>query len=605
MAVLISCQALTKSFGARPLFKDITLGLSDGERMGLIGPNGTGKSTLLRIFAGEERPDRGDISRKRDVRLVYLPQEDIFTEGETVEAILRYVLHDQPLEEYEVAARVATVLAKVGFVRADEPVSSLSGGWKKRLALARALIQRPDLLLLDEPTNHLDLEGVLWMEALLKEAPFAFLLVSHDRLFLEHVTNRVVELNRVYPEGYLSVNGNYSDFLTRREEFLQAQSQQQHALEGQVKREIEWLRRGPQARTTKAQSRIDAAHKLIGDLADVKYRNAQDKALSIDFTASLRKTKELLVGKNLAKTLGGRLLFQHLDLTLSPGIKLGLLGPNGSGKSTLLRLLTGALESDSGTIKRAEGLRIVLFDQNRAQLDKNISLRQALSPNGDTVLFRDSSMHVASWAKRFLFRSEQLEMPVSHLSGGEQARILIANLMLTPADLLILDEPTNDLDIASLEVLEESLDGFPGALVLVTHDRYMLDTVSNELLALDGAGHVAYYADYAQWEATQRKRELDRIEEERKQAQSARSNLKPAAAVRRLSTAEQRELAQMEESILAAEAEVEAAQRLLSAPEVVSDYRKVQQAMEMLAAAEAHVAKLYTRWDELEARRGA
>ncbi len=355
------------------------------------------------------------------------------------------------------------LLGKVGFADAEQAVDSLSGGWRKRLSIARELIRGPDLLLLDEPTNHLDLEGILWLEKLLANAPFSFLLVSHDRYFLENATNRIVELSSAYADGYLSTNGTYSDFLVKREEYLGAQAARQQSLAGQVRREIEWLHRGAKARTTKAKGRIQQAGQLMQDLSDLKTRNAQSGAAKIDFVASNRQTRKMLAAKNVSKSFGGRQLFSGLDLVLSPGTKLGLLGPNGSGKSTLIRLLAGQDSPDAGEIWRAEQLRIVLFDQSRRQLDKSQTLRDALSPTGETVSYRGSSMHVTAWAARFLFRKEQLDLPVGDLSGGEQARVLIAQLMLQPADLLILDEPTNDLDISSLEVLEESLSDFPGA----------------------------------------------------------------------------------------------------------------------------------------------
>ena len=604
MSLLLSCQSIGKSYSHRPLFVDITLGIAEGERLGLIGPNGSGKSTLLRVLAGEERPDTGQVSRRRDLRMVFLPQEETFPAGQTVGEVLDATLAALPLEDYERAARKTMVLENVGFADDTQRVETLSGGWRKRLALAQALVQRPDLLLLDEPTNHLDLEGVLWLEDMLKRADFGFVLVSHDRYFLENVTNRVIELDRSYPEGYLSVNGAYSDFLTRREEFLAAQAHKQHALEHQVKREVEWLRRGPQARTTKADYRIQAAHKLIGELSDVRGRNATDRTTAIDFTGTERKTKELLVARNVAKTLGGRTLFQHLNLSLSPGSRLGLLGANGSGKTTLLRLLTGGIEPDAGTIRRADDLRVVYFDQNRDQLDKSISLRTALCPNGDTVRFQGGSMHVAAWARRFLFSTERLEMSVGALSGGEQARILIANLMLQPADILILDEPTNDLDIPTMTVLEESLNEFPGALVLVTHDRYLLDAISDELLALDGKGHGAYYADYSQWERTERERQAAETSARKVESKTAP---KPAATavLRRLSTAEMRELNDMEAIIMKAEAEVEARQARFTDPTIAANHKKLQEATDAYHAALEHVARFYTRWEELEARRSA
>ena len=476
---------------------------------------------------------------------------------------------------------------------------TMSGGWKKRLALARALVQDAELLFIDEPTNHLDLEGVLWLEALLKDAQFAFVLISHDRVFLENVTNRVVELHPAYAEGYLSVNGTYSDFLAQREDYLAAQAHREDALQTQVKREIEWLRRGAQARSTKAQGRIQQAGQMMDALAELKFRNSQSKTAGVDFTASGRQTRDLLVAKDLGKALGGRTLFSHLDLTLAPGTRLGLIGPNGSGKTTLIKLLTGEIAPDSGLVKRADGLRVVLFDQARQQLDKSLSLRDALSPNSDTVTFRGSPMHVSGWAKKFLFQTDQLNTPIRVLSGGEQARILIANLMLQAADVLILDEPTNDLDIPTLEVLEDSLASFPGALVLVTHDRYLLDRVSTHLLALDGRGGAAYFAGLSQWEAVQ------------KPPSPAAA---PAAAVRpkapaapppgRLSTSERRELGQMEAKIEAAESAVSALERQLEDPAVASDAARLQDVWNALPPARDAVSALYVRWEELEAKRG-
>ncbi len=596
MAVLLSCASLTKSYGARPLFKDISLGVNDGEKMGLIGPNGAGKSTLLRIFAGQEKPDRGTVSARRGLRTAYIAQEDLFSEAATVESVLTSALTSEHLDEIERDVRIEIALGKVGFERRDQEVGTLSGGWKKRLSLARALVQDAELLLIDEPTNHLDLEGVLWLESLLQDAPFAFVLISHDRVFLENVTNRVVELHPAYAEGYLSVSGTYSDFLVQREDYLAAQAHREDALQTQVKREIEWLRRGPQARGTKAQSRIQSAGLMMDELAELKFRNSSGKTAGVDFTASGRQTRDLIVAKDIGKALGGRTLFSRTDLTLAPGTRLGLIGPNGSGKTTLIKLLTGELAPDAGTIKRADGLRVVLFDQARQQLDKTLSLRDALSPNSDTVTYRGNPMHVSGWAKRFLFKTEQLNTPIRVLSGGEQARILIANLMLQPADVLILDEPTNDLDIPTLEVLEDSLLSFPGALVLVTHDRYLLDRVSTDLLALDGRGGTAHFTGLSQWEAAQKPPPAPPAAAPKPKAAT------PAPS--RLSTAERRELSQMEAKIEAAEAAVSDLEKQLEDPQVASDAKRLHAVWNALPDAKAQVLAHYARWEELEAKKG-
>ncbi len=567
--------------------------------MGLIGPNGSGKSTLIRILGGAEKVDSGEISRKKDLKIAWVAQNDDLPLDATVQSVLQAVVATENMEDYERAALYNRIVTLVNFPNEFALVNTLSGGWRKRLAIAQALMSQPELMLLDEPTNHLDMEGILWLEDLLKTARFAFLVISHDRYFLENITNRMVELNKAYPDGYLNFEGNFSNFLVKKDEFMQIQAHLQHALEGQVKREVDWLRRGPQARTTKAKYRIDAAYELIDELADVKSRNSQDQKVALDFTASNRKTKELLKARHISKTLGGRQLFTNLNIDLLPGTKLGILGPNGSGKSTIIRLLTGVIQPDEGTIKLAVGLKIVYFDQHRAPLDPTISLRRALAPESDNVHYRGETMHVAGWARRFLFQVEQLDMPVGSLSGGEQARILMANLMREPADILVLDEPTNDLDIPSLEVLEETLSDFPGAIILVTHDRFMIDNVSTELLALDGEGGASYYADYAQWERVFREQSAKLVPTSTKAGQPA---AKPVDS-RKLSTIEQRELAAMEDTIQAAEEDVLARTDALSDPDVIADHVKMEAAWISLQSAQEFVAAKYARWEHLESRK--
>jgi ATP-binding cassette subfamily F protein uup len=598
MAVLLGFESLTKSYGPRPLFAGLTMDLSTGERVGLIGPNGSGKSTLLRLLAGVETPDAGTIAPRRSTRLGYVAQEDFFEAGRTVEQILLDALADSELENYERATEVNIVMGKVGLADPDQPAEELSGGWRKRLAVARQLVRKPDLLLLDEPTNHLDLEGVLWLEALLKDAPFAYLLVSHDRYFLENATNQTVELNRTFPDGYFRVAGPYSEFLAKRQEFLEGQAAREKTLANRMRREIEWLRRGPAARTGKSTSRIKEAGRLGEQLAEVQYRNRQTGTVLIDFNATGRKTTKLLVATELARSTGDRILFRNLSLTLSPGTKVGLLGPNGSGKSTLQRVLAGELPPDEGKIERAEGLRVVTFAQDRGSLDRATLLRNALTGTGDTVRFNGQSWHVSAWAKRFLFRSEQLDLPVGDLSGGEQARVLIARLMLQPADVLLLDEPTNDLDIASLEVLEDSLAEFPGALVLVTHDRYLLDRLCTEVLALDGRGGVRSFADLAQWSAARHQ-----SPEPKPKPPAAKPAARPAKEKpKRLSHHEKQELAGMEAAILAAEGEVATREGEVQSAGNAADHVRLRAACTALQQAQEAVERLYNRWAELEAK---
>ena len=507
MSNLINCQSLSKSFGAQTLFTAINLVVGEGDKIGVIGPNGSGKTTLLKIICSMEDSDQGQVLLRKHTRLSYLAQADLFEEEVGAADNLLRSLQDEPIEESEKFTMVHTLLSRAEFVDSEIPVKSLSGGWRKRLSICRSLLLSPDVLVMDEPTNHLDIEGILWLERMLSGGvigvPDTFLLVSHDRHFLENCTNRIVELSALYPEGSLQVQGNYSNYLKHRHHFLEGQLQAEERLSNKVRRETEWLRRGPKARATKAKYRIDEAYKLQDDLAEIRTRNRASSKVQINFDATGRKTKNLLVAKGIAKSFGEQALFAGLDITLSPGSRLGLLGRNGCGKSTLMRVLASAADSsteiDSGEIKVADNVQIVSFEQNREAIDPTITLRRALAPEGDAVVYRDRSLHVVSWAKKFLFQVDQLDTPVGQLSGGEQARVLIAGLMRQPADILLLDEPTNDLDIASLDVLEASLLDFPGALVLVTHDRFLLDSVCHRLLGFGGEEGVSYYAEYKQW----------------------------------------------------------------------------------------------------------
>jgi ATP-binding cassette subfamily F protein uup len=447
---------------------------------------------------------------------------------------------------------------------------------------------------MDEPTNHLDLEGILWLEQLLASEPTAFLVVSHDRWFLEHMAARMFDLDPVHAGGFFEARGRYSEFLEQKDAALAAQARLHETLANRVRREVEWLRRGPKARTTKAQARIREAGRLAEELASVEERQDRRTA-GIEFGATDRRTRRLVVAEHVAKRFGDRRIFDDVNLVLGPGTRLGLLGPNGSGKSTLIRVLTGDLAPDAGRVMHADGLRTALLDQHRTQLDPSVTLARALAPEGDQVVFAGRPVHVAGWARRFLFRPEQLVMPVDRLSGGEQARVHLARLMLAPADLLVLDEPTNDLDIPTLEVLEESLLEFPGAVVLVTHDRYLFERVATSVLALDGTGAATPFADYRQWEGTRRERA-----QESKPAPAPRPVRTPA---RKLTWSEQREWEGMEAAILAAEAFRDECDAAAHDPAVASDAAVLAARYRTLEEARDAVDRLYARWAELDAKR--
>ncbi|GIU79051.1 MAG: ABC transporter ATP-binding protein [Bryobacteraceae bacterium] len=591
MGVLLTCEGVSRQFGALPLFEGLTLAVHEGERHGLVGPNGAGKSTLLRILAGKDEPDAGTVSLRRGARMAMVEQEPEFAAGSTVRTVMEAAAADL------VAAK--TFLGQAGFRDPEAPTASLSGGWKKRLAIAAALAARPDLLLLDEPTNHLDIAGIEWLEEALIDAPFAVIAVSHDRYFLENIATHMLELNRAFPGGLFRTEGNYSTYLEKREQFLEAQAKARESLAAKVRREVEWLRRGAKARTRKAKARVDAAKAMIEQLGQASARAAAETA-RIDFSATDRKTKKLIELDGAAVRMEERELFSGVSLVLSPGRRLGVAGPNGSGKTSFLRLLLGEVAPAQGEVRRAEGLRMVYFEQHRRQVDPSLPLRRALAPEGDTVLYLGRPVHVNGWARRFLFREEQLVQPVTSLSGGERARLHLARLMLEPADVLLLDEPTNDLDIPTLDVLEESLLEFPGAIVLVTHDRYLMDRVANGVLGLDGEGGSGLFADLNQWEEWMDERERARREK------PAAAQTRPAPAVpqkKRLSYIEQREYEQMEARIAEAEARLEEAQRALQAPETVSDAKRLETAWAEVQQAQEEVDRLYARWAELEAKR--
>src|SRR6201747_151289 len=547
MPPILNAQGLTKAFGATPLFREISFTVSDGDRIGLIGPNGAGKSTLLKVLAGDEDADAGDVATRKRARIGYVQQESTFAPGLTVRDVLERALVEAKVAEAEHEGRLRETSGRTGFPDMNAEAAKLSGGWRKRLAIAEAVVTHPDVLLLDEPTNHLDLAGIAWLEALLNEASFACVLVSHDRYFLEKVATAIVELNRVYADGLLRVQGTYSRFVEEKQNYMEAQSKLQDALKNRVKIEVDWLRRGPKARSTKAKARIDNANDLIGQLKEVNSRT-QTASAGIDFSATDRQTKRLVEFEDVSCVLGDRKIVEGLNFLVTSGMRVGLVGLNGSGKTTLLRLLRDEIQPSAGTIKKAASLKIVYFSQTR-ELEEGVTLRRALAPDSDSVVYQGRVVHVASYATKFLFTSEQLNQPVERLSGGERARVLIAKLMLEPADLLLLDEPTNDLDIATLEILEESLLEFTGALVLVTHDRYMLDRVSTVVLGLDGRGGAEMFADYSQWEQWRGLKVEEAIAPETtgKAVASATSSAAPATGgKKKLSYLEAREFAGIE-----------------------------------------------------------
>ena len=602
VAILLSVRDLSHAFGARPLFEGVTFTVADGDRIGLIGPNGAGKSTLLKILAGLVAPDRGDVARRGGISIAYLPQVPEL-HGANVREAVREGLPSTKEGNWEDEARIDEWLNKLD-LDPESPLPPLSGGWKKRVALARALVARPDLLLLDEPTNHLDVDSIVWLERLLANERFATLTITHDRLFLQRVSNRILELDRRNEGGLLDVVGDYAAYVERKTASMEAQERRQQELENTLRRETEWLRRGAAARTTKQQARIQRAEALSDDVQELKARNRKG-SVQLEFDGGEEnRPKRLIEAKGISKRFGDQTVFRDIDLLVTPKTRLGLIGPNGSGKSTLLRVLLGTEEPTAGSVFRSDALKVTYFEQNRESLDPERSVAATISPDGDYVWFRGSHVHRHGYLERFSFRPEQMSQPVRSLSGGEQSRLLVARLMLETANLLVLDEPTNDLDLPTLNVLAEALESFDGAVLLVTHDRYFLDQVTTQILAFHTApnelGRVTALAGLEQWEsfhATQ----ASAARERPKRAETPAAAAKPPAKKKKLSFSEQRDWDTLEARILEAESELEALTNECALPEVAVNGPRLVELTRSIAEKREVIDRLYARWAELEA----
>lgn len=581
MAPLLGIHSISKAYGSQILFEELSFTLTEGERVGLVGPNGAGKTTLLRILAGEENPDEGHLTSRQGLRIAYTAQEPHFADR-PIEEIVIEASAEKDHDEKRIQARI--LLGKAEFTDFQQPASVLSGGWKKRLDIVCALAKNPDLLLLDEPTNHLDLEGILWLENLLKRIQIPYVVISHDRYFLEHTTNKIIELNRCYPSGLFVSTGNFQSFLIHKQAFLEGQLKNEESLASLVREETEWLRRSPKARTTKSQARVQRAHQMMEELNLLKRRN-QTKTSGIKFNASERATRKLITATNLGISFGDKKLFSGINLQLSPGSRLGIVGKNGTGKTTLLKMLASEVKPKQGTIKYADDLRIVYFDQHREKVAGDITLYEALGDGNDQVTYHGRSIHVNGWAQRFLFTPDRLALPVKYLSGGERARILIAKLMLKPADVLFLDEPTNDLDIETLEVMEQSLNEFSGAVVLISHDRCLMENVCTSVLGLGEENSTGVlYADYRQWEKANRAS---------KKNKAISTQPKSAPPQRKLSYQEKKELEAMEGKILKLEAAIDDIQKKIDGDPSNSEL------FQEMADAHQRLEGLFSRWEYL------
>ncbi len=595
MIPYISCKSISKSHGSKDLFEDLSVNLHSGDRIGLIGPNGAGKSTLLHLLAKRKNPDEGEVVTNKNVRIGFVSQEMAKYQGSVIEVLDQELGLAPHLDEFKRENYLRQLLGLVGIQNPEQKASELSGGWGRRLSIAKALVHEPNVLLMDEPTNHLDLDTILWLEGFLKRSVQTFIITSHDRVFLDNICNKIWEISSKYPKGIFISEGGFAEFNEARETFLQGQKQYQRGLQSKVSREEEWLKSGVKARTTKSRARIQETARLQHELARVKFRNSEKK---IDFAlnATESQTKKLLVGKNLSKHFGDKTIFSKVDVRLMREDRLAIVGENGSGKTTLLKILAREIESDTGTLKEAGNLKVFYFDQNREQLDLNLSLKKALSPYSDTIEYRGKSVHVNSWCEKFLFDKTLLELPIKCLSGGERARLLIARLMLHPVDILLLDEPTNDLDIDTLKILEESLDDFPGSVVLVSHDRAFVDRVCDQLLMLEEKEGYTLFNDTEGW-LEYRDKQKKCIDQKKKTDLKKQSEKKGG-----LSYKEKQELDGIEKYIDDLSKEIDALHMLLEDPMLQVDSDAFTKTCQEIGRKEKEVDQAYERWHELEER---
>jgi ATP-binding cassette subfamily F protein uup len=622
--VLLSASGIERGWGDRQVLRGCDLVVQPGDRIGLVGANGCGKSTLLSILAGVDEPDHGHVVRNSAVG--HLGQEPTLPPG-TVRSVAREALtwHAALVARWEAAlgrgdeseaGRLQGVLDLVGWdlehtVEAvltrlhappgDADVAPLSGGERRRVALARALLSSPDLLLLDEPTNHLDADTVAWLEGFLQSFRGGVVLVTHDRYLLEAVATRIVEVE----EGRLvAYEGSYADYLIERAERQARQDREEEARQSLIEREAAWASRSPAARTTKQKARLER----LAALQAVEGPRRQ-QAFSFDLHTGTKFGRTFLDARGLRKSWDGRRMVWDLDLDVGPGDRIGIVGPNGVGKSTLLQLVAGTLAPDRGTLTRAPRVKLAGLDQARTGLTDSDTVFEAAGAGNDRVVVGEETLHVASFLKRFLFPREMLDQRVAGLSGGERARLLLARLMLQGSHLLLLDEPTNDLDLTTLRVLEEALLGFDGAALIVTHDRAFLDRVCTAVLAFHGNGRIVRYASRLQWvaaaeaEAREAEAEAARAAEAqaRRTAPPAAEPARPAPAAR-LSWKEQQELAALPGRLEAMEADRAALEARLADPATWKGGAGAEESRR-LADLAATIEQSWARWEALEARR--
>jgi ATP-binding cassette subfamily F protein uup len=602
MSILLSANELSLSFGGKPLFKNLGFVIESGEKIGLIGPNGAGKSSLLKMIHGELAPDAGIIAKSRNLKVSYLEQSPTFDPKHTIWDELSLALSHNHGGDTEFLIEKA--LEDFSLTHFPDPkqtlVHKLSGGEQKRVAIARECLRGPDIFLLDEPTNHLDVESILFLEKFIQSTPMAILMITHDRVFLQNTVNRIMELDRRHPQGLLLIKGDYAHYVEVRAQLISSQELQEDKLKNTLRREQEWLKRGAKARTTKQQARIKSAGELQEKVQDLSERNKVSVA-KIDFKTTENAPKKLIEALGISKKFNNKEILPSMDLLITRDTRLGLLGKNGCGKSTLIKILLGQMAPDTGKVERAHELQVSYFEQSKELLNLKINLMETVCPSGDHVQFAGQSLHVKGYLARFNFSPEQMIMPVRMLSGGERARLILARMMLRPCQILILDEPTNDLDLATLNILEDVLKDFPGAIILVTHDRYFLDQIAKQILYFDTITDetktkLVMFEGLAQWE-DYRQNSLVK----NSSVNSVSLNNNSVSKEKRSPNQIKKELERVQQRIEKLDSEIKLLELQLSSPEIYNDRKKSQEISKKVSMAKEQLEEQYQLWEALDA----
>ena len=607
---LITLNGVHLAYGHHPLLDGADLAIQASERIGLIGRNGAGKSSLLRLLDGRNLPDDGAINVAGHVRVATVEQEPTLDETLTIEETVMGE-YDPDSEDWGRASRVRALIDKLE-LPPDARVGTLSGGMRKRVALISAIANDPTLLLLDEPTNHLDLDGIAWLEATLKQWPGSAIIITHDRQFLDLVATRIVELDR---GQLLSFPGNFTDWQGHKAQWLESQRLENARFDKLLAQEEVWIRKGVEARRTRNEGRVRRLERLRVERADRRERQGNVQ-LALD--AGQRSGKLVAELVDVSKSFGDRCVIKNYSTTIMRGDRIGLIGPNGAGKSTLLKLILGTLEPDSGTVKLGTNLSVAYFDQMRSQLDENATLADVINPGSEWIEIGGTRKHVMSYLGDFLFAPARAQSPVKSLSGGERARLLLARLFARPANILVLDEPTNDLDIETLELLEELLQDYPGTVLLVSHDRTFLDNVVTQTIASEGDGKwMDYVGGFADWERQHKARKpraaIDQVKaasgtpvtSATKSAQNTQSAIVASTRARstKLAPWETKELDELPAIIQGLEAEQESLVAQMSDSALYNNEpTKFSAIQEKLAHIEKELAKKFERWEALEAK---